>query len=230
MTVRRRWSPVLVVALAALVVAGATALGQAGTAPRALGQTRTSTAIRTPTASAAGASADPETQTAPPRSPLPPLKDSNTPPCRSADLAMSVHSRSPSPPTGRNPVTLALTNRSGRACFFDGYPTVAVLGVDGSELPFRYNRGGGMLVTSRPPARVEVPPGGSAYVTIDKYRCDLGSQQESAAVRLAPPGDSAALRLLLAAHPRFDYCGPGDPGSTVDISPVAATVGGTTRS
>jgi hypothetical protein len=98
----------------------------------------------------------------------------------------------------------------------------------GGELPFTYRQGGDQVVTSHPPARVSLAPGGTAYVTINKYRCDLGAEGAASAVEVLPPGDTADLRLTLPVPPTaLTYCSPGDPGSTVSVSPIGATFGDT---
>jgi hypothetical protein len=70
---------------------------------------------------------------------------------------------------------------------------------------------------------VELAPGVSAYELVNKYRCDLGSQMSAATIRLIPPDEWTALQLSSMGYISMDYCGPGDPGSTVYVSPVEPT-------
>lgn len=145
--------------------------------------------------------------------------------CRSADLRLTVEAHRVSPPTGQHPVPLTLTNVSTRSCSLLGYPHVALLDAAGQELPFRYAQSGDQVVTPHPPVRVDLPPGGAAHVTINKYRCDFGDRAMAKTVQLVPPGEVLPLQVSLAG-PAFllGYCGPGDPGAFVSISPVAATL------
>lgn len=130
-----------------------------------------------------------------------------------------------SEPTGQHTLSLTLTNRAPTACDLFGYPTVALLDAAGHALPFVYQHTGDQMVTAHPPAWVTLTPGGVAYVTINKYRCDVETLGLTAAVQLTPPGDDVPLRLALAPGAMLlGYCGAGDPGSTVHVSPVGATL------
>jgi hypothetical protein len=144
--------------------------------------------------------------------------------CRSADLELSVQGPV-SEPTGQHTLPLALTSRSARTCSLLGYPTVALLDAGGRELPFVYRRGGDQVVTSRPPGRVDLAPGAAAHATVNKYRCDLGNRGAAAAITLTLPDDPSPLRLALPSDAvLLAYCGPGDPGSVVSVSPFSATL------
>jgi hypothetical protein len=143
--------------------------------------------------------------------------------CPSVALQLAVGNRI-SEPTGQHSLALTLTNRSSSPCFIFGYPKVSLLDSSGGELPFDYRRGGDTVVTSHSPTRVEVSPGGTAYVTINKYRCDIGDHGLTTTVELTPPGE--ALSLAVAMPPdaiTLGYCGPGDPGTVVFVSPVEST-------
>lgn len=147
--------------------------------------------------------------------------------CRSAELVLDLGARI-SEPTGQRSLSLTLTNKSTRSCSLFGYPTVRLLDAAGRELPFDYLQAGDQVVTAHPPTRVDLPPASTAFVTLNKYRCDLGSQSTAGIVELSPPGDTAALQVILpsTALP-LAFCGPRDPGSTVAVSPVGATFGDT---
>jgi hypothetical protein len=131
------------------------------------------------------------------------------------------------PPTGQHPLTLVFTNRSGAACYLDGYPLIIELDDAGRELPFSFKYTGDQVVTSDPPRRVDLSPGNAAYATIDKYRCDLGDRDLVRTVRVIPPADNSMLQVTLPSRYRLGYCGPGDPGSIVFVSPVAQTLAAT---
>jgi hypothetical protein len=120
---------------------------------------------------------------------------------------------------------LTVTNRSSAPCYLFGYPTVTFLDRNGGALPFAYRQAGDIVVTSRPPTRVELTPGMTAYVTTDQYRCDLGDQGVTMAVQLTLPDDAVSLVVPLPPEAiTLGYCGPGEPGSVVFVSPVEATV------
>jgi Protein of unknown function (DUF4232) len=147
--------------------------------------------------------------------------------CRSADLALGLTDRVV-PPTGQNPLSLTLTNRSARSCYLFGYVQVTEFDAAGRELPFDFKQTGDQVVTPDPPARVDLAPGDTAYVTINKYRCDLGDQDLVSAIQVVPPDGDAPLQVTLTGSSvRLGYCGPGDPGSVVFVSPVAGTLAAT---
>jgi len=147
-------------------------------------------------------------------------------PCSTAALRLGI-----GPPvseeTGEDSLLLTLTNRSSAACFLEGYPPVTLDDAGQAALPFSYEHGG-YQTTGPTPQRVALAPQGTAYVMINKYRCDLGDRDTAATVGLIPPGGTTSLTLAIAGLRDFSYCGPGDPGSTVDVSPVEPTAVATT--
>ena len=155
--------------------------------------------------------------------PAPATPDTTAAPCRAADVRLAL-GQPIAEPTGQHSLALTLTNRSTQPCSLDGYPTVSLFDATGRVLPFDYQHHGDQVVTSQPPQPVALAPGGMAYVTFNKYRCDSGDQGTAAGLRLALPGDSTPLDVALPQDTLLiGYCGPGDPGTTVQISPVAAT-------
>ncbi len=143
--------------------------------------------------------------------------------CQSADVTLAPVDRI-AEPSGQHSLALALTNTSTRSCSLFGYPSVRLLDAGGHELPFTYRQSGDQVVTSRPPLRVTLAPGGVAYVTINKYRCDLGEKGTAAMVALMLPGDTSTLTMTIPPSLDLGYCGPGDPGSTVSVSPFGASL------
>lgn len=144
-------------------------------------------------------------------------------PCRSADVTLAPADRI-SEPTGQHSLALALTNTSTRSCSLFGYPTIRLLDAEGRELPFSYQQSGDQVVTSRPPLRVTLAPGDVAYATINKYRCDLGDRGTATTVALVLPGDTSVLTTVVPSSLNLGYCGSGDPGSTVSVSPFGASL------
>lgn len=127
--------------------------------------------------------------------------------------------------TGQNTLGLYLTNKSGATCHMVGYPGVSFIDSNGAPIPFVYRRGGDQMVTSKAPQIVNLPAGAIAYVELNKYRCDLGVKDLPTTLDLILPNTSASLTLPLTTpgQPGIPYCGPGDPGSIVDITPVEPT-------
>jgi hypothetical protein len=127
-----------------------------------------------------------------------------------------------------------LENRGSVTCVLDGYPQVTLY--DARRLiPFAVRRGGDQMISSKPPESVKVPAGGRAFVVINKYRCDRGAAPGSRGTRRirissgAPGTGSASIsfgdRPAIPMPYRIpDYCGKGDPGSTLTVSPFVATV------
>jgi Protein of unknown function (DUF4232) len=135
-----------------------------------------------------------------------------------------------SPMTGEHAVLYALVNRESAACTVRGYPQVTLYDARGRVLPFRYAAGGGAYVTARTPVTVVLAHGAMAYVLGAKYRCDLGTAQNAATIRLALPaagGQVFSTRQPVKASgpPGLSYCrgGPRDPGQLVTISPIEGT-------
>ena len=127
--------------------------------------------------------------------------------------------------TGQHSLGLNLTNTSGATCHIIGYPGISFTDAYGATLPFTYRRGGDQMVTSSLPQNVNLPPGSVVYVLINKYRCDLGDKDLATTLHFIVPNTTASLMLSLSEpdQPGIAYCGPGDPGSVVDISPVEPT-------
>ncbi len=145
--------------------------------------------------------------------------------CRPSQLSIA-NGPDVSPATGQNPLSFVLTNRGAKACVLDGYPTVALLDARGKRLPFRISHGGDQMVTSRPPVAVRMLPRRSAFFVLNKYRCDLGSLKVAKTLRVGFPGvhTSARLRATLPPYGVIGYCGRGDAGSTVTVSPIEPTL------
>lgn len=144
--------------------------------------------------------------------------------CRTAQLRLSPGGRV-SEATEQNTLLLVLRNDSPTGCDLRGYARVSLLDAAGSALPFRYRRTGDQMLTSARPTVVPLAPGASAYLGINKNTCETGGTIASSTIRLTPPGASQPLTLTLSSlfQGRLGYCGAGNPGHTVDISPVEPT-------
>ena len=76
------------------------------------------------------------------------------------------------------------------------------------------------------PVRFVVRAGGSAWVVLNNDRCDLGRKRAATRVPIAnanSPGGALPL-VSVESLPRPDYCGHGNPGSTLAVSPFEPTL------
>jgi hypothetical protein len=140
--------------------------------------------------------------------------------CMSPQLSMRLGGRV-SEATGQHSRVFKLTNTSSTPCHLEGYPNIVLLDKNGNPIPFLYRQGGDQMITSQPPTPVALLPGGSAYLMINKYRCDLADITLVGSVKVTPPGSAPAISMKLEL---LSYCGPGDPGSVVSVSPIEPTV------
>ncbi|MCU1589601.1 MAG: Uncharacterized protein JWP11_857 [Frankiales bacterium] len=159
--------------------------------------------------------------------PPPPLPSPG--PCERSKLAISA-SPAAGGAGGESGVLLAITNIGPGPCVLDGYPELTLLDLRGKPLAFSIEHTGSQTITAGPAGEVTVPVGGLAYVAFGKYRCDLGDKALAAAVDVTLPGRAFPLQVPLPATPsRLGYCGPGDPGSRIVVSPVEPDQVSTTR-
>jgi Protein of unknown function (DUF4232) len=134
-----------------------------------------------------------------------------------------------SPATGAHPIGLRLVNQ-GAPCTLKGYPVVLLRDAKG-VIPFVYRHTGDMMVTSRPPRRISLRSGGSAYVLLDKFRCDLGAVRTGTRVQVGLAGSTARSRPLALDGMRISLCKRGIPseGRVVVVSPFEPTLRATLR-
>jgi hypothetical protein len=99
-----------------------------------------------------------------------------------------------------------------------GYPRVVLRDRKG-VIPVVISHRGDMHIAPTPPPRVVVRRGGQAFVVINQYRCDLGTKRSATVVLLG------SARLRISKYERQPhYCGRGDPGSILTVSPFVARV------
>lgn len=127
-----------------------------------------------------------------------------------------------SPATGQNPHPIRVVN-TGAACRLDGYPSIQLRDRRNARLPFVIRTSGDQMVTDRMPAPVSLHRGAAAWFLIDKYRCDTGDRAFATRLVLEGGGSSATVTISLP------YCGRGDPGSIVHVSPYEPTLRATLR-
>lgn len=144
--------------------------------------------------------------------------------CRVGQLAISPGPEI-SEKTGQHSLTIRLTNRGSAPCLLDGYPAIAFTDARG-VLPFRISHRGDLMIARRAPKPLTVRGGGRAYVIVNKYRCDVGDHRRARGLVLRLPNAAPATRLVLRIPAGYDlaYCGNGDPGSTLSVSPFVPTV------
>jgi hypothetical protein len=153
-------------------------------------------------------------------------------PCRLSQFNVSVGPYV-SEATGQHTLALRLANRGTQTCVFDGYPRVTLYNA-ASAIPFVITYGGDQMISSRPPKPVVVRRGGHAFVVINKYRCDRGAVPGTGTRRIRiSSGTRAAetasitfgsLHTIPMPYRIPDFCGRGDPGSTLAVSPFVGTV------
>lgn len=151
--------------------------------------------------------------------------------CRMSQLALTL-GPGISEATGQHTLAVRLRNRGAASCVLDGYPTITA--VDrGGPVPFLIRHGTDQMIRAHRPARLVVRPGRAAFVVLNHYRCDVGVVREATAIRVALPRAAragAAVLRIADRYRRLDYCGRGDPGSTLTVSPfepsVRAALGG----
>jgi hypothetical protein len=129
--------------------------------------------------------------------------------------------------TGQHTVALRLVNRGATSCVVNGYPKITSYDRSGA-IPFAIRHGGDQMITSHGPARVVVRPDRAVFLLLNHYRCDLGGLRSATTVRIGLPGGArrAATLSIKVTDPyrRLDYCGKGDPGSTLTVSPFEPTL------
>jgi len=66
-------------------------------------------------------------------------------------------------------------------------PGLTALDASGTVLPFTIHYGGSQSVTNQQPEAMMIGPGGSAFVTFGKYRCDVGDKALAQEVKVICP-------------------------------------------
>lgn len=131
-------------------------------------------------------------------------------------------------------LALRLVYRGNRRCTLNGYPYVRVLDERGA-IPFVIQHGHDQMITPRPPRPVLVRPGGSAFVILNRNLCQIAVSSSVArgATRIEiGTADSGQGGLAVLSIPRRVpmpyrvpvYCGKGQLGSTIAVSPFEPTL------
>jgi len=145
--------------------------------------------------------------------------------CRMSQFALALGPQI-SEATGQHTLALRLGNRGAKSCVVNGYPKVTAYDRAGA-IPFALRDGGDQMITSRGPAHVVVRPGRAAFVVLNHYRCDFGGLRGATTVRIGLPGarraPTASIKIT-DPYRRPNYCGKGDAGSTLTVSPFEPTL------
>ena len=123
-----------------------------------------------------------------------------------------------SPGTGDHPLALRLVNRGSGTCRVRGYPNIVLQDRHG-RIPFVITHRGDQMVTSKPPVTITVRPHRAAYVLLNNYRCDLGGRRSATLLRIG-----ASTLHLTDPYRRPNWCGKGDRGSILAVSPYEPTL------
>jgi hypothetical protein len=95
------------------------------------------------------------------------------------------------------------------------------------RIPFQVHKGTDQMIAARYALPVQVRRGGSAWVVINHYRCDLGSKRAANVIRIglqdAAYPDTITMKVD-NPYSMVDYCGKGDPGSTITVAPFEPTL------
>jgi hypothetical protein len=156
------------------------------------------------------------------------IAGAGTPPrCASGALTLRVGG-TVVPKTMELPLLLELVNHGKGSCTLEGYPRLQLRSVSGTLYGYSYRDRGDAEVTAHKPAVVTVSPGHGAWVLLNKTPC-IGNVEGRLVhqVWLMPPGASTYLHLELGNIVLFDYCGAGDPGHTIDVSPFEPSAAAT---
>jgi hypothetical protein len=144
--------------------------------------------------------------------------------CRIQQFSVAIGRRI-SEATGQHTLALRLTNR-GRACTLFGIPALWFEDAHG-RIPFELRTGTDQMIAAPYPLPVQVRRGGNAWVVINHYRCDLGGKRAAGVIRIGLNGAAhanTARFLVRNPYEKVDYCGKGDPGSTITVAPFEPTL------
>ena len=151
--------------------------------------------------------------------------ESRQPDCQVSQLLLSV-GQEMSAATGHNPFSVHLTNGGRASCVLNGYPSVSFSDGRG-PLPLVVKRTGDQQVTSRRPQAVLIRPGQTAFVVLNKLRCDLGVLRRARSMLLSLTGATrraGAVVGLQSLRGRIAYCKGGAELNAVHLSPFVTSV------
>ena len=127
--------------------------------------------------------------------------------------------------TGQHTLAIRLANQ-GSACTLYGVPALWFEDARG-RIPFEVRRGTDQMIAARYALPVHIRQGGNAWVVINHYRCDLGVKRAANIIRIGLQDASYTASIVVNIHNPYgmvDYCGKGDPGSTITVAPFEPTL------
>jgi hypothetical protein len=127
--------------------------------------------------------------------------------------------------TGQHTLALRLTNR-GSECTLYGVPAMWFEDAHG-RIPLQVRRGTDQMIAARYALPVQVRSSGSAWVVFNHYRCDLGVKRAANIIRIGLQDATYAKTITVHLgnpYSMVDYCGKGDPGSTITVAPFEPTL------
>ena len=154
----------------------------------------------------------------------------SAPGCRMSQLGVSAGPYV-SEATEQHTLALRLVNRGTQECVLYGYPRVTIHDARGL-IPFRIRHDGDQMISARPAKPVDVRPGRSAFLLLNKNVCVDGASRAATTVELATPR-AAGSGVASFRFPRKmpfpyripDFCARADdPGSIITVSPFVPTV------
>jgi hypothetical protein len=127
--------------------------------------------------------------------------------------------------------TLTLTNRGHRPCALEGYPRVLLFSAAGTVLDLP-QMSHSQYITTASPRRVVLAVGATGYALVAKYGCVLGNLQTASQARLILLGIGASTTFtipIVRTVGDLALCkgGRSDPGNSIAVSPVEATLSAT---
>jgi hypothetical protein len=144
--------------------------------------------------------------------------------CRIQQFSVSIGRRI-SEATGQHTLALRLTNH-GSECTVYGTPAIWFEDARG-RIPFTVRTGTDQMIAARYALPVRVPTDRSAWVVFNHYRCDVGVKRAANIIRIGLQ-DAVYTKTITVhlANPYslVDYCGKGDPGSTITVAPFEPTL------
>jgi hypothetical protein len=144
--------------------------------------------------------------------------------CSIAQFSVSIGRRI-SEATGQHTLALRLMNR-GSECTVYGVPAMWFEDAHG-PIPFNVVRGTDQMIAAPYALPVQVRSGGSAWVVFNHYRCDVGVKRAANVIRIGLQDATLAKTITVhlgSPYGMVDYCGKGDPGSTITVAPFEPTL------
>lgn len=111
--------------------------------------------------------------------------------------------------TGHIRLDLAVRNNGPVACSLRAGALIALYSAAGESVPF-------VVRSTSPVSFAGIAPNTAATFALDKYRCDKGDTTRAATIELDVGGQR--VRTPLPEQVDLSWCGPGDPGSTIQVT------------